>query len=97
MIRYCSLEWLKEQEGFFLTRPQSLVCFFDRHSGQPLDVEQIGPKVSNGTWQGEVLVGQRAKLPARLILVRVPEEVIEQRQERIRKEGPPPRKSPGQP
>jgi hypothetical protein len=83
---YCSLEWLKEQEGFFLTRPQSRVCFFDRQSGQPLDVEQIGPKVSNGTWQGEVLVGQRAKLPARLILVRVPEEVIEQRQERIRKE-----------
>jgi hypothetical protein len=83
---YCSLEWLKEQEGFFLTRPQSQVSFFDRHSGQPLDLEEIGPKVSNGTWQGEVLVGQRAKLPARLILVRVPEEVIAQRQERIRKE-----------
>jgi hypothetical protein len=93
--RYCRLAWLKEQEGFFLTRPPSRVCFFDRHSGQPLDVEHIGPKGSLGTWQGEVLVGQRAKLPARLILVRVPEEVIEQRHSRIRKEGPSARKSPG--
>jgi Transposase DDE domain len=83
---YCSLEWLKEQEGFFLTRPNSRVCFLDPQSGQELDLEDIGPKVSNGTWQGEVLVGKIAQLPARLILVRVPEEVIDQRQERIRKE-----------
>src|SRR5947207_420101 len=83
---YCSLEWLKEQEGFFLTRPNSRVCFLDRESGQELDLEHIGPKVSNGTWQGEVLVGKTAQLPARLIMVRVPEEVIDQRQERIRKE-----------
>src|SRR5437867_6657076 len=83
---YCSLEWLKEQEGFFLTRPNSRVCFLDRESGQELDLEHIGPKVSNGTWQGEVLVGKTAHLPARLLMVRVPEEVIDQRQERIRKE-----------
>ncbi len=74
---YCSLEWLKEQEGFFLTRPNSRVCFWDRESGQELDLEHIGPKVSNGTWQGEVLVGKTAQLPARLIMVRVPEEVID--------------------
>ena len=83
---YCSLEWLKEQEGFFLTRPNSRVCFLDRESGQELDLEDIGPKVSHGTWQGEVLVGKTAQLPARLMMVRVPEEVIDQRQERIRKE-----------
>lgn len=86
MIRYCSLAWLKEQEGFFLTRPQSRVWFLDRQSGQPLDVEEIGPKVSNGSVQMEVLVGKTAQLPARLIMVRVPEEVIEQRQERIRED-----------
>jgi Transposase DDE domain len=83
---YCSLDWLKEQEGFFLTRPQSRVWFLDRHSGQPLDLEQIGPKVSNGSLQLEVLVGKQARLPARLILVRVPEEVIEQRRKRIRED-----------
>lgn len=83
---YCSLEWLKEQEGFFLTRPNARVSFLDPHSGQELDLEHIGPKISNGTWQGEVLVGKTAQLPARLMLVRVPEEVIDQRQERLREE-----------
>jgi transcriptional regulator of nitric oxide reductase len=37
--------------------------------------------VSNGTWQGDVLVGKEAQLPARLVLVRVPEEVIAQRRQ----------------
>jgi hypothetical protein len=83
---YCSLNWLKAQEGFFLTRPQSRVWFLDRHSGQPLDLEQIGPKGSQGSLQLEVLVGKHAHLPARLILVRVPEEVIEHRRERIRED-----------
>jgi hypothetical protein len=83
---YCSLDWLKAQEGFFLTRPQSRVWFLDRHTGQPLDLEQIGPKGSQGALQMEVLVGKHAHLPARLILVRVPEEVIEQRRKRIRED-----------
>jgi hypothetical protein len=42
--------------------------------------------VSNGSWQAKVLVGKEAQLPARLILVRVPEEVIAQRQQRIRED-----------
>jgi hypothetical protein len=46
VIRYCSLEWLKEQEGFFLTRPNSRVWFLDPHSGEELDLEHIGPKGS---------------------------------------------------
>jgi len=81
---YCSLEWLKQQKGFFLTRPRSTVVFLSATSRQELELEQIGPQVSNGTWQANVLVGREARLPARLILVRVPEEVIEQRRERIR-------------
>jgi hypothetical protein len=51
-----------------------------------LDLEQIGPKGSQGSLQVEVLVGKHAHLPARLILVRVPEEVIEHRRERIRED-----------
>ncbi len=84
---YCSLDWLKAQEGFFLTRPRETSCFFEPQSGQELDLEQIGPKVSHGRWQGEVLVGKHAQVPARLMVVRVQEEVIAQRQERIRKAG----------
>jgi hypothetical protein len=47
---------------------------------------RLVPREVNGTWQGEVLVGKAAQLPARLMMVRVPEEVIEQRQERIRED-----------
>lgn len=83
---YCSLLWLKKQPGFFLTRPRAISVFLDRERKQRLDLEQIGPKVSNETWQGEVLVGEEAQLPARLILVRVPEEVIAVRQAKIRQE-----------
>jgi hypothetical protein len=83
---YCSLKWLKQQAGFFLTRPRATVCFLDPESKQELDLEQIGPKVSNGTWQGAVLVGKEAQLPARLVLLRVPEEVIAQRRKRIRED-----------
>jgi len=83
---YCSLQWLKTQPGYFLTRPRATVCFLDPATKEELELEQIGPKVSNGTWQAEVLVGKEARLPARLVLVRVPEEVIEKRQERIRQD-----------
>ena len=83
---YCSLEWLKQQKGFFLTRPRSTVVFLDPDMRQDLDLEVIGPKVSNGSWQGQVLVGRDARLPARLLLIRVPEEVIEKRRERLRAE-----------
>src|SRR5258707_2182036 len=83
---YCSLEWLKQQKGFFLTRPRSTVVFLDPDMRQDLDLEVIGPKVSNGSWQGQVLVGRDARLPARLLLIPVSEEVMPKRRERLRAE-----------
>lgn len=80
---YCSLQWLREQAGMFICRPRSTVCFLDRDSDAVLDLEQIGPQVVGQSLDREVLVGKEARLPARLILVRVPEEVVEQRQARI--------------
>lgn len=81
---YCSLEWLRTQPGMFLSRPRSTVCFLDRESEQVLDLEQIGPQAVGQSLDREVLVGKEAKLPARLIMVRVPDDVVEQRQARIR-------------
>jgi hypothetical protein len=83
---YCSLEWLGKQPGMFLCRPSSRVQFLDPESKAVLDLEKIGPLVVGQALDREVLVGKEAKLPARLILVRVPEEVVEKRQARIRAE-----------
>ncbi len=83
---YCSLEWLGEQPGMFLCRPRSRVQFLDPESKAVLDLSEIGPLVVGQALDRDVLVGKEAKLPARLILVRVPEEVVEQRQARIRAE-----------
>jgi hypothetical protein len=83
---YCSLQWLKEQPGYFLSRPRSSVQFLDPQSHQRLSLSEIGPQVSNGSVDLTVLVGLEACLPARLILLRVPEEIIEQRRKRLREE-----------
>ena len=83
---YCSLQRLSKQEGRFLTRPSSRVQFLDPQTQEVLDLEKIGPLVVGQALDREVLVGKDAKLPGRLLLVRVPDEVVEQRRERIRSE-----------
>lgn len=80
---YCCLEWLSQQPGMFLCRPSSRVQFLDPQSRAVLDLEEIGPQVVGQALDREVLVGKEAKLPARLILVRVPEDIVKKRQDRI--------------
>lgn len=83
---YCSLEWLSKQPGMFLCRPRSRVQFLDPESKAVLDLEAIGPVGVGQALDRDVLVGKEAKVAARLILVRVPQEVVEKRQARIRAE-----------
>jgi Transposase DDE domain len=83
---YCSLQWLKGQPGWFISRPRSTVCFLDPVSRNVLDLEQIGPLVAGQALDCNVLVGKEAQLPARLIMLRVPEEVVAKRHARIRGE-----------
>jgi DDE family transposase len=83
---YFGLKWLKEQSeagGFFLTRPRYNTAFFDQQ-GHRLDLPEIGPKAVHQGLDLPVLVGTQVRLPARLVMVRVPEEVAEQRREQIR-------------
>lgn len=84
--RYSDGPYLKEQPGYFLTRVRSTARFYDPQTGREVALEQCGPRYRNETWQGEVLVGRPSKLPARLILIRVPEDIERQRQTHIRKE-----------
>jgi len=83
---YFGLKWLKQQseaEGFFLTRPRYNTAFFDQQ-GHRLALQEIGPKVVHQSLDLPVWVGTQVRLEARLVMVRVPEEVAEQRREQIR-------------
>jgi hypothetical protein len=54
---YCSLEWLRKQEGMCLSRPRSTVQFLDPESKAVLDLEEIGPLVVGQSLDRWVLVG----------------------------------------
>ena len=84
MKRIAAWSGCARNQGCFSSRPRSTVCFLDREHEQVLDLEQIGPQAVGQSLDREVLVGKEAKLPARLIMVRVPDDVVEQRQARIR-------------
>ena len=84
---YYGLKWLARhaaQGGYFLTRPKSSTVFLDER-GSRLEVSQIGPQTVGQCLDLMVHVGKHVQLPVRLILVRVSEEVAEQRRERIRR------------
>jgi hypothetical protein len=84
---YFGLQWLKEKtaedQRYFLTRPRYNTAFFDEQ-GSRLDLQSMGPK-QVGRWLDQpVLVGKKVRLSARLIMLRVPDEVVKERQEHIR-------------
>lgn len=78
--------WVQEaqQEASTLTYYKSGVPLFDRE-GQPIDLLLL---LAQGAPQGEleVLVGDRQRLPMRLLFTRVPAEVAEQRRMYLRRE-----------
>ncbi len=64
-------------------RPKSNTAFFDQ-AGKRLHLEHVLPRRVGQSVQLHVLVGTRVRLPARLLLVRVPQEVADQRREHLR-------------
>ncbi len=85
---YFSIQWLKRQEDrkvFFLTRPRSTTAIFDE-LGQRLDLRTIGPRQVGHTLSLPVCLGVETRLPVRLIMIRVGEEVVEERLEDLREE-----------
>jgi hypothetical protein len=88
-LGYFDLTWLgqlaKQVDGekrFFLMRLKGQVKLYWR-TGKQIELHGLLPEPLGQAVQYGVLVGARARLPARLIMIRVPEEVAEQRRERL--------------
>ena len=76
----------KRREGgkrFFVMRLQYGTGLYTR-SGHHIELRGILPQVEGEAREIGVLLGKQTKLPVRLIMVRVSEEVAKQRRERIR-------------
>jgi hypothetical protein len=84
-LGYFGLTWLRHHAasgGWFLTRPRSNTGFLDEE-GQELCLQEIGPRAVHQSLQRNVLVGKSVKLPARLLMIRLPEEVVQDRRVKI--------------
>lgn len=71
------------EKRYFITRLPTKIKLFTR-SGHEIHLRGILPKRVGEARELGVLVGQRTRFPARLILVRVPHEVGEQRRQQMR-------------
>lgn len=81
-------QWHQRQEGhrrYYLMRLPVGTALYTR-SGHRLVLPGLVPQQEGASVELGVLVGHRARVPARLILQRVPEEVAEQRRQRVRAE-----------
>lgn len=72
----------RQAGAFSLTRWQSGTALYDRQ-GQQLSLRQVAPKQVGQTLDLPVLVGARERLPMRLLMLRVPKAVGDQRRERL--------------
>lgn len=87
-LGYFSLQRIAERqqaEAFSLSRLQAGTLVLDRQ-GQPLNLRKIAPKQRGQTKEVPVLVGAKQRLPMRLLLLRVPKAVADERRERLQAE-----------
>lgn len=70
----------------WLTRLMAGTAVYDKQSGGLLNLPSLLGAHEDGEVELRVEVGQRARLPARLLAVRVSEEVANERRRRLRKE-----------
>lgn len=78
------LQQIADQEAFFLSRLRAGTKLYDAH-GQELDLPRW-LATQAPTLDVPVLVGKSQQLKARLLAVRVPQEVADQRRRRLREE-----------
>ena len=85
---YWSLERLREwsEQGVrFCQHPKANTVFYDRQ-GKRINLEMALPRTIGQVKVLHVSLGKKDPLPIRLMMVRVPGEVVEQRRERLKKE-----------
>jgi hypothetical protein len=84
-IGYFNIERMRQRQAagaFSLSRLQTGTAVFNRQA-QPLDVLRIAPKQVGQMKEVPVLVGKKPQLPMRLLMLRVPHAVAQQRRERL--------------
>jgi hypothetical protein len=85
-LGYFSLDRFRrvsEADAYWISRLQHGTKVFDA-AGKSLDLPAFLPKQENGLVDIAVLLGEKERLPCRLIAVRVPEEVASRRRQKIR-------------
>lgn len=79
-----TLAWLHAEGVYFLSRIQSSTRVFQAE-GQPLDLlGWLGAHWNGAALELPILLGSEARLPCRLLALRVPEEVAARRRQRLR-------------
>jgi hypothetical protein len=91
-LGYFDLAWFKElakrvngEKRFFLTRLKGRVRLYWR-TGKRIELHGLLPEPLGQAVQYGVFAGAQARVAARLIMIRVPKEVAEQRQARLRED-----------
>jgi hypothetical protein len=82
--RLCRIARGKKKKRFFVTRLQPRTALYTRR-GHRIDLEGILPQKVGQVREQGVVLGKKNGLPVRLILVKVPEDVAKERQERLRR------------
>jgi hypothetical protein len=80
--RLCRIARGKKKKRYFVTRLQSKTNLYTRR-GHRIELAGILPQQVGQVREVGVVLGQKNGLPVRLILVKVPEEVAKERQDRI--------------
>lgn len=80
--RFCRIARGKKGKRYFVSRLQSKTNVYTRR-GHRLDLAGILPKQVGQVREVGVILGQKNGLPVRLTMVKVPEEVAKERQDRI--------------
>jgi Transposase DDE domain len=87
-LGYFNLERIvarRAAHSYTLTRPQSSTVFFTA-SGKRLPLKTVLPPRVGQIKEMPVLVGIKQRHPMRLLMMRVPEDIAQQRRERLRQE-----------
>jgi hypothetical protein len=79
------LRELSEQGVRFCQHPKANTVFYDRQ-GKRIDLETALPRTIGQVKVMHVSLGKQDRLPVRLLMVRIPKEVVEQRRERLSEE-----------
>ena len=73
---------IDEHKAYFLTRFDTKTAMFDAATGAPLDLLDWLRAHPESRFEQSVLVGSQARLRCRIVVVRVPQEVADQRRRR---------------